>query len=167
MKPLLFFFVGITIASVGCDRPYQDERKAQRISCVNNLKQIGLAFRIWEGDNGDQYPFNVSTNRGGTMEMCARGADGFDSNSFLHFQAMSNEVSSYRILVCPEDRSKTVALNWGNLSASNVTYRLRTGPGVSETNSHAILLVCPIDGNVLYCDGTVLDKNGKVPKNGF
>ena len=36
------------------------KRKAQRINCVNNLKEVGLAFRIWEGDNGDKYPMAVS-----------------------------------------------------------------------------------------------------------
>src|SRR5579884_2866800 len=30
--------------------------KAVRIKCTSNLKQVGLAFRIWEGDNGDKYP---------------------------------------------------------------------------------------------------------------
>ena len=44
------------------------KRKAQRINCVNNLKQDGLAFRLWEGDNGDKYPMAVSTNKNGTME---------------------------------------------------------------------------------------------------
>ena len=39
------------------------KRKAQRINCVNNLKQDGLAFRIWEGDNGDKYPMAVSTDK--------------------------------------------------------------------------------------------------------
>ena len=32
------------------------KKKAQKINCINNLKQVGLAFRIWEGDNGDKYP---------------------------------------------------------------------------------------------------------------
>jgi prepilin-type N-terminal cleavage/methylation domain-containing protein len=32
------------------------KRKAQRINCVSNLKQVGLAFRIWEGDNNDRFP---------------------------------------------------------------------------------------------------------------
>jgi hypothetical protein len=36
---------------------------------------------------------------------------------------------------------------------------------MGETNPHATLIVCPVDGNVLYCEGTVVDKNGKVPKN--
>ena len=66
--------------------------KAQRISCVNHLKQVGLAFRLWEQDNADQFPFNVGTNKGGTLELCLVGADGFDKNSWVHLRAMSNEL---------------------------------------------------------------------------
>jgi len=40
--------------------------KAQRINCVNNLKQVGLSFRIWSGDNGDRYPQRVPNTEGGT-----------------------------------------------------------------------------------------------------
>src|SRR5580692_10687731 len=62
------------------------KKKAQRINCVNNLKQCGLAFRIWESDNGDQYPMSVSTSKGGTLEFDT-GAD-----TSRHFQVMSNEL---------------------------------------------------------------------------
>ena len=51
------------------------KERAQSISCVTNMKQIGLAFRLWEGDNNDQFPFNVSTGKGGTLELCDRGSD--------------------------------------------------------------------------------------------
>ncbi len=34
------------------------KRKAQRISSVNNLKQIGIAARLFSGDNGDRLPFS-------------------------------------------------------------------------------------------------------------
>src|SRR5271165_1300080 len=44
------------------------KRKAQKINCVNNLKQVGLAFRIWEGDNGDKYPMSLSSTQGGASE---------------------------------------------------------------------------------------------------
>ena len=74
--------------------------KARRINCVNNLKQCGLAFRIWEGDNGDKYPMDVSTDKGGTMEY----TDG--ANTFRHFQVMSNELSTTRILFCPADTER-------------------------------------------------------------
>ena len=39
---------------------------AMRINCVSNLKQIGLSFRLWEGDNGDKYPMSVSVTNGGS-----------------------------------------------------------------------------------------------------
>src|SRR6266508_2242932 len=62
-----------------------------KISCVNNLKQIGLAFRQWALDNNDRFPFNVPANEGGTMEFCIVDDDGFDRSAALHFQVMSNE----------------------------------------------------------------------------
>src|SRR5438093_13321549 len=41
------------------------KKKAQRINCVNNLKQVGLSFRIWSGDNGDRNPMTVTGDKGG------------------------------------------------------------------------------------------------------
>src|ERR1017187_8902413 len=91
------------------------KRKAQRINCVNNLKQDGLAFRIWEGDNGDKYPRAVSTNKGGTMEYAE------DGNAFRHFQVMSNELSTPKILICPAD-DRTAAASFARLKNQNVSY---------------------------------------------
>jgi hypothetical protein len=136
-----------------------DEPVAQRITCVNNLKQIGLAFRTWAIDHDGSYPFNLSTNAGGTMEFCARGNDGFDSHAATHFEVMSNELATPQILVCPQDKSKHAAVVFRNLGPENVTYRLRTGTNISEANPKAVLAVCPIDGNTLYCDGTVVSTN--------
>src|SRR6476661_5082188 len=39
-----------------------------RISCVNNLRQVGLAFRIWANDHGDKFPWQVAAKDGGTLE---------------------------------------------------------------------------------------------------
>src|SRR5580704_15192338 len=50
------------------------KRKAQRISCVNNIKEDSLAFRIWEGDNGDKYPQAVATSQGGASDMVWHGS---------------------------------------------------------------------------------------------
>src|SRR5438105_14803637 len=38
--------------------------RAQRINCVNNLKQIGLSYKLFAGDNGN-YPHQISTVDGG------------------------------------------------------------------------------------------------------
>jgi type II secretory pathway pseudopilin PulG len=89
--------------------------KAQRINCVNNLKQCGLAFKLWEGDNDDKYPMDISTNKGGSLEYTA-GAD-----TFRHFLVMSNELSTPKILACPTD-TRAAAYNFGHLKNGNVSY---------------------------------------------
>lgn len=145
---------------VGCEREQQDKRIPQKINCVNNLKQIGIAFSLWPRDHGGQYPFNLSTNAGGTLEFCARDKDGFDTNACLHFMVMAGEdyLRVPWLLVCPQDRTKKAATNWTNLNPENITYRLRTGTNINEATTQAIIVVCPVDGNVLYCDGTVAEK---------
>ncbi len=39
--------------------------KAQRINCTNNLKQVGLSFRLWSGDHGDRFPMAVAGDGSG------------------------------------------------------------------------------------------------------
>src|ERR1035438_9784635 len=87
------------------------KRKSKRINCVNNLKQDGLAFRLWEGDNGDKYPMAVSTNKNGTME--------YAGDVFRHFQVMSNELNTPKIQICPAD-DRTAAASFAKLKNQNV-----------------------------------------------
>jgi prepilin-type processing-associated H-X9-DG protein len=136
-------------------------RRAQipiRTDCQNNLRQIGLAFKVWALERNDQYPFNVSTNAGGSLELCSRGADGFENNPAPHFLVISNELSTTAFLVCPDDKTRHVAASFESLRAENVSFRLRTGTNINSDNPQEILAVCPIHGNVLYCDGNVRKK---------
>lgn len=132
--------------------------KAQRINCTNNMKQIALAFRVWSWDNADRFPFNVSTNAGGTLQLCARGEDGFDRSAFRHFQVLSNELNTPKLLVCPADLGKQVATDFLNLQSTNVTYELRSGTNVDEMNPDEVLFRCPIHGTIGLCDGSVTQK---------
>jgi prepilin-type processing-associated H-X9-DG protein len=157
---LVCSLAGILLLAVLLFDPRISKRKAQRVNCVSNLKQIGIAFRLWQGDHGDQYPCNVSTNAGGAMEWCAMDKDGFDSNAVIHLKAMAEELSSPKILVCPQDKKKKPAPDFNRLGPANVTYRFRSGTNIRETNPTEILAICPIHGNLLFCDGSV-----KVVKN--
>jgi hypothetical protein len=70
------------------------KERAQRINCSNNLKQLGLAFKTWPLDNSDRFPFNVSTNKGGTLEFYSVRPGGYDLNSALHLAVLSNELAT-------------------------------------------------------------------------
>ena len=85
---------------------------------------------------------------------CQRGPDGFDKNAFMHFLVMSNELSTPKILVCPAD-TKQAALDWQGLQAGNVSYQVRSGESVVDTDPQQVLAVCPIHNNVLRVDGSV------------
>ena len=130
-------------------------RMPQRTGCQYNLRQIGLAFKVWALEHNDQFPFNVSTNSGGTLELCTRGNDGFEQNPLPHFLLISNELTTPEFLVCPNDRGKHAASDFASLGLVNVTYRLRTGTNVNADNPQEVLLFCPVHGNALYCDGNV------------
>jgi hypothetical protein len=131
------------------------KKRAQSINCVNNLKQVGLAFRIWSLDHEDQFPFNVSTNAGGTLELCQADAEGYDRNAVFHFMTLSNELSVPKILVCPADKSKSAAIGFEVLQITNLSYRVRSGTNVTDANPMEILARCPIHQHVLHADGSV------------
>jgi prepilin-type N-terminal cleavage/methylation domain-containing protein len=88
------------------------KRKAQRINCVNNLKEVGIAFKVWEGDNGDKYPQAVSTNTGGALELVGSSQNtlAITPGSFIAaFMCMSNELSTPKLLLCTSDNNHTIA----------------------------------------------------------
>ena len=100
------------------------KKKAQRISCVNNLKQVGLSFRLWEGDNGDKYPMAVATNSGGAKECTAQkltAAANGPGNGWFNFEVMSNQLSTPKIVICPSDNTggRLLATNFQSSFTSN------------------------------------------------
>lgn len=79
--------------------------KAQRISCVNNLKQVGLSVRQWAMDHSDKYPWYESIARGGVSGWISTGATVAPNFQRTHygFAVLSNEVSTPKVLYCPAD----------------------------------------------------------------
>lgn len=93
------------------------KRKAQRISCVSNLKQVGLSFKTWSVDNQDRYPMSVSSSDGGASEYGPGNIPGLIG----HHQAlnvMSNEMTTTKIAYCPSDKI-TPQISFGPAFSTN------------------------------------------------
>ncbi|HEV2330166.1 MAG TPA: prepilin-type N-terminal cleavage/methylation domain-containing protein [Verrucomicrobiae bacterium] len=100
------------------------KRRAQRINCVSNLRQVGLGMRIWEGDNGNAYPMAVSTSAGGSMEFLSDQSSVPTAGHYSPFSITnvfddcSNEMTTTKIFLCPSDSGRNYATNFGELGAS-------------------------------------------------
>jgi prepilin-type N-terminal cleavage/methylation domain-containing protein len=79
--------------------------RAQRINCVSNLKQAGLAFRMWSNDHGEKFPWQVKQNDLGVEDYTAQGTFA----AWDCFRAASNELNSPKVLNCGSDIRKTRA----------------------------------------------------------
>jgi prepilin-type N-terminal cleavage/methylation domain-containing protein len=84
------------------------KQKAQRISCVNNQKEIGTAYRLWAGDNGDKVPAQQTTDLGGWQNWTGQGpgvvAAVTATGIGVNYAVMQNELGEApKLLVCPSD----------------------------------------------------------------
>ena len=92
------------------------QKRAQKITCINNLKQDMLAIRIWGGDHDDKYPTQASVTNGGAMELMNT------SEAWRAFQVMSNELGIPLVLHCPEDKTRTPATNFDDSLRQHISY---------------------------------------------
>ena len=156
-------------------------QRGSRIACINNLKKIGIATRIYATDYQDRFPWQVPQSEGGTAELAkprsdtnallsSEGKPIFDANAWRHFQALSNELSNPKVLRCPRDESRTQANTFQStppkgtgsnvipFDKNSVSYWLRTAPEVDGWRPKEVMVVCPHhDGqyNVLFPDSSV------------
>jgi len=114
---LVVFAVLIVLAIFFLSVPDRNARaRALRVQCINNLKQTGLAFDVWANDHGEQFPMEISQTNGGTIEFTT------GANEWRHFQIMSNELSTPKVLFCPADNSRLFATNFAFFNNSNLSY---------------------------------------------
>jgi prepilin-type N-terminal cleavage/methylation domain-containing protein len=138
------------------------KRKAQRVNCTSNAKQVCLAFNMW-GQDSEQgsLPFRIPVADGGTKGHM------LDSYSWFQFSWVSNEMDSPKILACPSDKRKKQATDWSmdpnggfqhlNFRNNSVSYALGLDAGYvggtySWENAQQHILI--MDRNVA-CDTTI------------
>ena len=111
--------------------------KAQSISCVNNLRQMGLAANLYADDHNGAYPRD--------------------------FLSMTNHLVTPRILICPADpnRAPGASLTWASFDPSQTSYEFVTRDLTGSTPDlrNKVLFRCRIHGNECRADGSVIPKD--------
>lgn len=74
----------------------RDRARRQLIACQNQLKQVGLAFKVFPTDSDDRFPFTTPGSLGYKNE----------TSAWQHFQSLSNGLGSAKLPVCPADSDR-------------------------------------------------------------
>lgn len=94
--------------------------RAQRMTCGNNLKQIGIGLKLWSDNYNGKYPWKVDQSLGG-----AKPNGSGNARVTRQFSVASNELANPKILLCPSDtRRIPAAPRFINLALTNISYAL-------------------------------------------
>ena len=100
--------------------------KATRISCLNNLKEVGIAYRLWAGDNGDLVPAQQTVVSNGWKDFLTNGNPG--PRCWMNYAIMANDMGhSPKLVVCPSDERQVAESFTNHFSNSNVSYFVGVG----------------------------------------
>lgn len=71
-------------------------RRAAPIACVNNLKQIGIGFRLYANDTDGKYPGQMPEGLAITNQ----------EQTFRYYEMVLHEIGSPKVLICPQDQTE-------------------------------------------------------------
>lgn len=114
----------------------QARERARRISCANNLREVGLGVKMYAGDHRERFPDS------------AKGV-----SRYIAGQA--------KLFACPSDAARTPTNDVGTMTADNMSYlyRLYTSDSssarLSESSNPNQLLMCDKNGTDAVPTGDV------------
>ncbi len=89
--------------------------RAKGTKCLNNLKQMGVAFHTFAHDHNSRFPMQTPAREGGSLNFVNT------PGAYHHVQVLSNELVLPALLICPLDK-RSPAVNWARLRNANLSY---------------------------------------------
>ncbi|MCI0746331.1 MAG: type II secretion system GspH family protein [Verrucomicrobia subdivision 3 bacterium] len=79
--------------------------RSDRVACLSNLRQIGVAYSHFGLEHGDLPPWRISTRDGGNLDYLPSSLPGLSSKhvSYVQFSILSNSLDTPRYLADPGD----------------------------------------------------------------
>ena len=163
--------------------------KARRISCASNLKQIGLAAKMYSGDFSEKFP---TTNRfylASTTGWAGTDANGYHNGPSITLLMSQNYNTDYKTFVCPSGTlngikpttnilsNNTTANDYllqaaaTTVAQTNLSYAFVAGMNENDSPDSGLTFDCGYEiastkanhdkyGNVCFVDGSVRNYAG-------
>lgn len=131
--------VALILGLIPCSFSGNVKTKAVRIKCSSSLKQVALSFKMFAGDNDEKMPWEVYAEQNPESQR---------QQVWQYFQAISNELGSAKILMCPGDVARQPnsssdftdgADGLANSNRQNLAVSYFLGTSVSSNQPNAIL----------------------------
>lgn len=125
----------LTVVAAGAFLPAMASARsqAQSIACVNNLKQVGLAVRLYANDHKEVFPTDPAK--------------------------LGKYLGTSRVLICPADPGAAgLPAAPGGYSKSSYQFTLE---GASAETPDRVIAECPIHHNTVRADGSVQRGGGR------
>lgn len=151
---LVIVITVVTVLSIVVLLPTLTNFKARscRVGCVNNLKQIGIAYRLFANDNDSGFVTSATIQSWNGGRYVAG-----QTELSTCYKVMGGELSSPRVLLCPVDEEfKTREIVYGdftNLTQRSISYFI--GIRADEKRPAMVLsgdrnLCSDLKGNTLF-----------------
>ena len=105
------------------------KQRAQRVNCINNIKQICLAAIVWAHDH----------------KAASLPGD---------FLTMKNELNTPKVLTCAADTARTRVDDWEQFDGRSVSYELLLPAVLDASDTDVVYVRCSICNNVGMVDGS-------------
>lgn len=128
--------VAFVLVAVVLPRFMKATSAAQRISCLNNLREIASAHRVWAGDHGGRNPAEQAVAKGGWGDFLTNADQG--ALCWTNYFIMQNELGqSPKPLICPTDK-RLPAADFATNFKDNTNLSYFVGASANDTYPQSI-----------------------------